>query len=90
MGIKFVNNTGFSKFSITAEQEIFFGIGPVPVQGFSSFSLIAREAFVRPIIWLGQTLKLSPQPQRSRSLGLTNSNPSLRPLRTKSMVIPSR
>ena len=34
------------------------------------------------------TLKLSPQPQRSRSLGFRNSNPSLRPLRTKSTVMP--
>ena len=36
-----------------------------------------------------QTRKDSPQPQRSRSLGLLNLNPSLRPSRTKSSWVPS-
>ena len=40
--------------------------------------------------WRGrQTLKLSPQPQRSRSLGLLNRKPSFRPSRTKSSCVPS-
>src|SRR4051812_20789854 len=37
-----------------------------------------------------QTLKDSPQPQRSFSLGLLNLKPSLRPSFTKSSSVPSR
>ncbi len=36
-----------------------------------------------------QTRKLSPQPQRSRSLGLLNLKPSFSPSRTKSSSVPS-
>src|SRR5262249_55990307 len=36
-----------------------------------------------------QTRKDSPQPQRSRSFGLLNRKPSLRPSRTKSSSVPS-
>jgi Leucine-rich repeat (LRR) protein len=37
-----------------------------------------------------QTLKDSPQPQRSRSLGLLNLKPSFKPSRTKSSSVPSK
>lgn len=36
-----------------------------------------------------QILKLSPQPQRSRSFGLMNLKPSFKPSRTKSSLVPS-